>query len=395
MKRACLYQMFGSIVFLISIFCFQKTALAKTVLTENDLTQAVAEQEEEAMEVQLEDWMEWYPFEELDRELDLSFGGYTYSDLVSLLLKGNFSEAGEALKSMLWDTFFSELSEEKGALLRILLLSLVSALCTNLSLMIDRTEVTQVSFYIIYLWMVELLLQGFMVISDMVVQFTEQVTDFMKVVIPAMALSVGISCGQTTALGFGETGIFLLYLGEIAIQKCILPMIHLSVVLLLINHIMEEEVISKFGGLFQSFVQWFLKCFLGMVLGLNVVKGLLLPVIDRSEKNMAVRLVSLIPGADQISGLGSVFFSCASVMKNAMGVGFVVAICFLALIPCVKMLCFVASYKVLAAVVQPMTDKRIARCMDVVADGVFLLQRVLLTQVLFVVISVAILCMMT
>ena len=64
-------------------------------------------------------------------------------------------------------------------------------------------------------------------------------------------------------------------------------------------------------------------------------------------------------------------------------------------IPAVKMFVFVVAYRLTAALIQPMADRRISGCVDSVADSVMLLNKVLITQFIMLSLSIAVLCMVT
>lgn len=351
--------------------------------------------EEVTIESAEESIWELYDFAQVDANISDRADNLKFSDLVKDLTKGDFKSCIKNIKTLAKETLFSELLYNKSAILKILLLAVISAVFSNISVILERTEILETGFFITYILMITILISSFNVMSDMIMDVTTDVTEFIKIVIPSMVLSVGLCSGQASALGFGEITLFLIFIGEVVIKKVILPAVKLFVIIMTINNIMAENYFSKFGSILKSFIAWFLKFFMGVILGIDIIKGMILPGIDMAGKNVAGKLINLIPGASSVTAAGNILLSTASVVKNAIGGASIIILLLIVLVPVIKMLIFVAVYKVTAAMIQPVADKRITKCVDATADGVVMLNKILLTQVIMMSLSIAILCMVT
>lgn len=339
--------------------------------------------------------LDLYDFADIDKELEDKAVDYSFSDIVEVLIKGDFKPAVTMIREIIQSRFFYEILYHKNALIKIILLAVISAMFSNISVILNKTEISETGFYITYILMITILISSFQIMSGVLYDVTEEVTSFIQIMIPSLVLSVGLCCGQATALGFGEIALFVIYIGEMLIKNIVLPMIKLYVIIMAVNHLLTEDYLSKFGEIFKGFVLWFLKFFTGVVMGINIIKGMILPGIDLAGKNTAVKLMNLIPGAQELTAAGSIFLSSASVIKNAIGGAAIIILVIITIVPAVKMLVFVAAYKITAALIQPVADRRIAKCVDSAADGVMLLNKVLMTQVIMLSLSLAVLCMVT
>ncbi|MDY5578085.1 MAG: stage III sporulation protein AE [Lachnospiraceae bacterium] len=339
--------------------------------------------------------LDLYDFSEVDEKLEKYNQSYSFQEIVTTLMQGDFSQSLSMVKEEFIDLFFQELLYHKYAMIKIMILAVISAMFTNLSLLIEKTDISEMGFFITYILMATSLIESFRVILDMVYEVTDNITGFIEIVIPSMVLSVGLCSGQATALGFGEIALFLIYAGEIIIRNILLPAVLFYVIIMIINNLMKEDYLSKFGGVFKGFVLWFLKCFTGLVMGLNLIKGMILPGVDSAGKNTVVKIANLIPGMEDFTSAGSVFMSSAVIVKNAVGGAVILILVLIVAVPCIKMLVFVVTYKITAALIQPMTDGRISGCVDATATGVLLLNKVVITQVIMLSLSVAILCIVT
>lgn len=339
--------------------------------------------------------LELYDLEDIDRKVEEEIGEYSFSGLVQTFLEGDFEECVKMMKHGVREVLLSQWMYHKYTLLKILLLGILSALFSNLSLVLNKTEISETGFFFTYLLMMTLLVGAFHMMCTMLSDVTEKIFSFVQLMIPALVLSVGLSSGQATALGFGELALTTIYVGEAVIQRILLPLIKFYVIFNLINHIFPEDYLSRLGGLCRGFVLWFLKVFLGIVMGMNIIKGMILPGMDEAGKSTAMKLVSLIPGAEGLNSAGSIFLSAAKVIKNAMGGAAIVILLLVILVPLVQMLLFVGAYKLTSALLQPFADKRISGCVDVTAEGVILLNKVLITQFVMLSLSLAVICIVT
>lgn len=374
-------------------FCVLTVLILFLVLSEAQKIKAEDMAQEDAQDY--EEILNLYDLTDIDVEIKEKIGNYSFSEIIGALIKGDFSQTLTMLKDTVLSQFFNEVLYNWYALIKIILLAVISAMFSNISIILDRREISETGFFITYLLMITILIGSFQVMSDMLDSVVQDVSSFIKIIIPAMVLSAGLCSGQATALGFGEIALFTIYIGEILVRNVVLPFIKLYVILMAVNNLMDEDYLSKFGGIFKSFVLWFLKFFTGVVMGIQIIKGMILPGIDLAGKNTAIKLLNLIPGAEEINTAGSIFLSSASVIKNAIGGASILILVMIVAVPAVKMFVFVIAYRITAALIQPMTDRRISGCVDSVADSVMLLNKVLITQFIMLSLSIAVLCMVT
>ncbi len=374
-------------------FCVLTVLILFLVLSEAQKIKAEDMAQEDAQDY--EEILNLYDLTDIDVEIKEKIGNYSFSEIIGALIKGDFSQTLTMLKDTVLSQFFNEVLYNRYALIKIILLAVISAMFSNISIILDRREISETGFFITYLLMITILIGSFQVMLDMLDSVVQDVSSFIKIIIPAMVLSAGLCSGQATALGFGEIALFTIYIGEILVRNVVLPFIKLYVILMAVNNLMDEDYLSKFGGIFKSFVLWFLKFFTGVVMGIQIIKGMILPGIDLAGKNTAIKLLNLIPGAEEINTAGSIFLSSASVIKNAIGGASILILVMIVAVPAVKMFVFVIAYRITAALIQPMTDRRISGCVDSVADSVMLLNKVLITQFIMLSLSIAVLCMVT
>ena len=66
-----------------------------------------------------------------------------------------------------------------------------------------------------------------------------------------------------------------IWLIQAVIIRLVLPLIEFYVIVALVNNLQKEDSFSKLCELVQSLIKWILRTIIVVVIGLNVIKGLL------------------------------------------------------------------------------------------------------------------------
>ena len=135
---------------------------------------------------------------------------------------------------------------------------------------------------------------------------------------------------------------------------------------------------------------------LACVVGLNVIQGLISPAVDSVKRSALTRGVEAIPGVgDAIGGVTEVALGTAVLVKNGIGVTGAVICVALCVVPLVQIGCIALLYKLAAALIQPVSDQRVAGCIESVGDGCRLLMRVVFTTGLLFLLTIVVVAALT
>ena len=142
---------------------------------------------------------------------------------------------------------------------------------------------------------------------------------------------------------------------------------------------------SKLAELIEYLVGWMTKSLLAAVIGLNVIQGMITPAVDSLKRGVLSKGVEALPAiGDAIGGVTEVILGTAVLMKNGIGAaGAIICICICA-VPVFHIFVMTVLYKLVAALIQPVSDRRIVGCLSAVGDGSsLLLKMVFMTGILF------------
>ena len=347
---------------------------------EEALTESVSEDDT------IEEYLEQLDFDEVDSMLAEKGTGITFEGLVQSIIDG---EKGELLKKFL-TVIFEEVLAFRYDLLQMILLCVVFSILYNFTNIFENPAVTEISFYMVYMLLLVLLLKSFFVLKDVVLVVLEDMLVFLKLLVPTFSLSMVFSGQMTIGTAFYELTFFVIYAIEWLMNNLVVPAIQIYVIVEMMNYLTEEEMLSKLTELIKEGIEWLLKLVFTMVVGINVVQNLLTPVIDSFKSNLISRTAGMIPGlGTSINAVTEIMVGSGIVIKNGVGVAAILILLVLCAGPVVKVWVMTFLYRMVAAVMQPIADKRMLGCISGAGEGGRLLGRVTVTTVVMFLVTIA------
>lgn len=339
------------------------------------------DKEQEANELKQEIMSE-LDLKEVQDMLDAMLGeeSFSFREALENLLTGKDAFSEEAVKKILHGLLFSGLEKEKSLFMKILLLILLAALLANFASVFDSGQIGEISFYIVYLLLFMLLMNSFSQAASALQQVISWMADFMKALAPAYLITVSAASGAGAAAMFYEGVLILVWLIQWILLSVILPGTDLYVLLRLVNHLSREEMLGKLAELLSTAISWGLKTLLGIVAGLQVVKGLVAPVVDTLKRSLIGKAAGALPGVgNAVNMVTELVVTSAVLVRNCLGVMILIAFVLAGAGPVIRYGILSLAYRFLAACAQPVSDKRIVECLSTVGEGYGLLLKILFT----------------
>ena len=239
----------------------------------------------------------------------------------------------------------------------------------------------------IYLLVMGICLASFQAASEWMAKGVHTLTGFMKVLYPVYFAAVTVAKGSISSLAFYHLAIILIVVIEELLLHLIVPGIHMYVIIRVMNSLQSEDYLSKFAELLETAIGWGLKTLMGGMIGLNVIQGMLGPAIDTVKRSAVTRGMEMVPGVgDLLGGTAEVALGTAVLIKNSIGIVGMFLCLVLCLAPLLQLAVITLGYKLAAALVQPVSDKRIIECISGVGEGCKMLMNcIFVTGILFLV----------
>lgn len=312
-------------------------------------------------------------------------------EMLSLIMQGQVLEAGKLLFNQISGSFLGELAGMKQIFLYILILGIVSALFSGFSDLFAGQQIAQAGFYFLYLFLMVILTKVFLLVAEVATTAVGSIVLFIRLFIPTYFIAVGAAQGTTTAVFYYQLMLLIAYLVESFLSAVLIPFIYSYVLLALLNGLWAEEKLTLLLDFIKKGIILALKVAMGAVTGLSLVQAVIVPVLDKLKLSVVRKAVSSIPGIGGVAeGVAELVLGSAVLLKNSMGVLFMVLLLGACILPLGKILFITGTVKLGAAMTGIVSDKRISTCTDRVSEGFFLLFRCVFTSIALFIIVIAV-----
>lgn len=346
-------------------------------LEENTRDELLSEMDFSEMDVLLGDL---FPEEKLD-----------FGETVRSVMTGEAKLDAGLVNRLVGDQLFYAFRVNKKSIVRLIAIAVSAAIFLNFSNVFQTRQVSEISFFLLYMLLVGVSLSSFQAASDWVQDGIGQLTGFMKALYPIYFVAVTAAKGSLTSGAFYHLALLLILVVDGVVMHVMIPMIHIYVLVRVLNSLQPEDYLSKLSELLEIVISWILKSLLGCMIGLNVVQGLVAPAIDTVKRSIAARGVEAIPGiGDALGGTAEVVLGMAVLLKNSIGLAGALICCALCAVPLIQLAVITLAYKLAAAVIQPVSDKRIVDCISGVGEGCRMLLKAVITSGVLFLLTIAI-----
>lgn len=317
--------------------------------------------------------------------------GISTEKLLSQVMSGDVLGALSGLFSDIGSSFMGQLAGMKNVFIWLLVLGIVSAMVTHFVEIFDMHQVADLSFYFMYLLFTAILLKCFTQAAETAAATLENITVFIKLLVPAYLISVGISGGAATAGVTCQLMLLVIYGVEYILAQGIIPLVYSFVMLSVVNGIWTEEKLTLLIDLLGKAIGWVLKGAVGIITGISIFQALITPVVDSVRTSALQKIVSAIPGVGNAAdGAVELVLGSALVIKNSIGVVLLILMLVFCAAPLMKIGIIAGILKCSAAFMGIVSDKRITACANRAGDAGLLLLRTTGTALLLFLISIAV-----
>ena len=348
------------------------------------------QQEDSSIQILQEDLLDELQIDDVQKMREEIMDDHSFSVREALMniINGEEPVSKETVQNFLYSLFFSDMGNEKGLILKLLLVIFIAAVLAEFADVFGNGQVGNISFYIVYLALFMMLMENFSKLGSTLTNWLLRLTDFMKVLSPAYFMTVAASTGASTATVFYEGVLLMVWMVQWLLANLFLPVINLSVLLKMVNHLSKEEMLTKMAELLDVAVNWGLKTLLGTVVGLQIVRNMVSPVMDAMKRSAVGKAAGAIPGiGNAVTAVTELVLTSAVMVRNSFGAVIVILLLMIGAGPIIHYGSLSLIYRFLAAIAQPISDKRVVGALSTMGEGCAMLLKILLTA--------EILCMLT
>ncbi|HHV98070.1 MAG TPA: stage III sporulation protein AE [Clostridiaceae bacterium] len=296
---------------------------------------------------------------------------YDPRTIISDTAKGKFDFSLKGLVNGVLRYFFKEIIQNIHIMIKLIILAVLCAILKNLQTSFLSESVGEMAFYACYAIVISVVLVSFNSALKMSVEVIDKMVGFMYATVPAL-ITLLVSGGNITSGGIFQPALIMVSeISAILIKNIFIPLIFLSTVLSIINNISDKVQISKLAAFIKQISGWSLGFILTVFVAIVSIQGSLGAVIDGVASKTAKYAIGIaIPVAGKyLADAADTVIGCTLLLKNAAGVAAMIGVLAICIGPILKIAVIVVMYKLTAALVEPIADKRISTCVGEVGNA--------------------------
>ncbi len=310
-------------------------------------------------------------------------------ELLRELNSGNISISVKEFLMYLLKALLGEIYAGLKLMAVVLALAVLSSYLSELKSSFGENSVGVVAFYACYVIIAGVAATAFYGAATCVSDAISSIAFFMKVLVPVMVTTLMTSGAIISATVFEPTLIAIVEIGVWVIDAIFLPAVMISTALNIVNGMSDKFRTDKMVLLINNGVKWGLSVMLTIFVSITGLKSIASSGADaltiKLSKFAASNLIPMVGGilAESVETV----MGCSVVIKNSVGILGIICLVVIVLAPIIKVSAILMLFRVTAAVIEPISDKKISDCMTRLAGSVSSLFSMLTaTTVMFIII---------
>ena len=284
--------------------------------------------------------------------------------------------------------FFKEVKTVLSLAFSIVVIGIICSLFKNLQSSFSSEGISQIAFFACYAILIILLSKTFIISLSLAKDVIVQIATFMDKVLPLLAALLIASGGLTQAATMDPIILGATILIPKIYLNIIIPLILITFVLQFANNISTEPKLSNLCGLIKKSTVWIQGFIITVFIGVLTIRGISSSTIDAvTLKTTKFTIDNFIPivGKSLSDAISSVA-GYSLIIKNAIGsIGLIVII-----FPIIKIVLSSLIFKLSAALLEPITDKRITSSIAAAGESLILIMSCVLCVSLMFFVLIAI-----
>lgn len=276
----------------------------------------------------------------------------------------------ELLENLL-KLFFKELYSSVRLLTQLLILAVIGGILMNLHGSFENENISEIAFLAVYIVFIVIAVKSFTEALGIGKEAIDSMVDFMQSMLPVL-ITLLVSVGAFTSAAFFHPVVIVTveFISHL-MRDFILPVILLMTAVKIVGNISEKFSLNKMGDFFKTLSTASISILLSIFLGVITIQGLSSSmadgVISRTAKYTVGAFLPVVGGL--LSDSVDAVIGASLLIKGAVGTYGLITIVLISAVPLIKLFSLIIIYRFAAAVIEPISDKRIVNCLSEVATS--------------------------
>ena len=305
-------------------------------------------------------------------EISKSFPQFSVEQILADVSKGKLNFSIGSILSRLAELLFEEM---KGTLKLLLIIPAIVILNTYLGGIAGNFQskgAIQAAFFVCYAVMAGIASAAFMETVKCSRSVIENISVFMRILIPVSLASLASSGAVISATTFEIVLMSIIEITQLAVERLFVPLVMASTALNIANNISDTFDAEKLVQLIGKTIKWGLGAMLTLFVGITGLQGIASGSADgltvKVTKFAASNLIPMVGGI--LAETVETVMNCSVVIKNAIGIVGIIAVVVIAVLPIIKMTACLILFRLCAALIQPIAEKKWVKCISEFGDSV-------------------------
>lgn len=289
----------------------------------------------------------------------------SFMDLVQDAVSGQLDLSFAGLVNIFQNIVFQELLVHGQLIRQLLIIAIIGALMSVLTEAFTHKGASETGFYVTYLMAVLLAVSAFYLSVDILTGLMDVVNTIMLASVPMMAGLMTMGGNFVGAAGINPMLFFALHIITLFISTLFIPLVMAAAGLEIASRLSSDGArLEMLSDITSKLASWTLKSIVAVFMFILTLQRITAPIISNVAIQTSRNIAGSVPvvGGAFTSAIDTVVtFSQAA--RSGVMVALVLVLCGALLVPLIKILVLAAIYRVVAAFLQPIADKRLVGLM--------------------------------
>jgi stage III sporulation protein AE len=288
----------------------------------------------------------------------------------------------------IWQTvasnIFREVTVNAHLMGKLLFLAVLCAMLRNLQNSFEQSSISLLAYSVCFIFMSSIALTSFYNALRLASHTVEYMVGFMEALLPLLiSLLAGVGA-LTSASLFTPLMLFVISSMSVIVKDVVMPLLFLTAALECLNYLSDTYRLSNLAGVLKQAGMIILGFSMMLFIGIITIQGAAGSVADglalRTAKFATTTFVPVVGKvfADTVE----LVMGASLLLKNAIGIFGVIVVFLICVFPLIKLLSLILVIKISGALVQPLGDEKMAKCLDSMGNNLLLVFGAVLTVAL-------------
>ena len=311
----------------------------------------------------LEEQLNSLNIRELERTLEdiLNTNSEYYKDvnvkeILFSALKGKNVLDFKAFVTLAFKSLINELLNNLTLISQIVIIAIACSILSNLQSSFEKDNISQLANYVCYIVLSMMIINSFTLALELGKGTVSKMVDFMQVILPILLALLTAIGSPGTKLLFNPVVLGAVNIIGTLIKNFIFPLIFFTFIVGIISRISNKVQFNKISELMREIIIVIIGASFTVFIGIISIYEIGSNIDGIAVQTAKFAVDSFIPIIGKfLSDAVEVVVGGSAILKNGLGMMGLVALVLICLIPVIRISILVFVYKLVAAIIQPIT----------------------------------------